>query len=47
MFYCTFHPETILKGLNVFQITLGNRSILVCNVCAQNFREHGIQLSGL
>lgn len=47
MFYCTFHPETILKGLDVFQITLGDRSILVCKVCAKAFNNSGITLSGL
>jgi hypothetical protein len=47
MFYCAFHVETELKGLNVYQLTLGERSVLVCSVCAENFREHGITLSGL
>lgn len=47
MFYCAFHPETRLIGLYVYQLTLGDRSLLVCKVCAKNFREDGIKLSGL
>ena len=47
MFYCAFHPETQLIGLHVYQLTLGDRSILVCNVCAQNLMEQGLTLSGL
>lgn len=47
MFYCAFHIRTTLKGLDVYQITLGNASILVCPECAQAFRNNDITLSGL
>lgn len=47
MFYCAFHTEKRLIGLDVYQLTLGNRSILVCGRCAKAFREQGITLSGL
>jgi hypothetical protein len=46
MFYCAFHVETELKGLGVYQLTLGDRSVLVCGVCAETLLEHGITLSG-
>lgn len=47
MFYCTFHRDVMLKGLDVYQITLGDASILVCSDCAQAFRNGDCVLSGL
>ncbi len=47
MFYCAFHTKTTLKGLDVYQITLGDASVLVCSDCARNFQEGRIVLSGL
>ena len=47
MFYCAFHTRTTLKGLDVYQITLGDASVLVCPKCAQAFRDGKITLSGL
>lgn len=45
--YCAFHTDKTLEGLDVYQITLGTQSVLVCKWCADAFRKGSITLSGL